>query len=249
MSNNTKLSQPEWYVTCLTERKGELFPLLDLSVVLHALTGLPEEARRPRDLEEARNYRLFAELTSAEMLSTRISGTFKPSEFIHPFENHYSLPGYLDAVVLPYFADAVDTRAAKFTGVTNTQAKAEFLAFVYMYFLLVHPFVDRNGRVARSLLDYYYRRLFSCTGPCPWRIQKPKFATRHEHAVAFQSFFKSIDLPERPELDPYPIPDLLRSPLRRMADHLIEWANSFRDARHDRPRRYHEVMTELFLQN
>ena len=180
------------------------------------------------------------------MLSARINSAFKPPEFIHPFENHYSLPGDLDEIVLPYFADAVDTHAARLADTADAQAKAEILAVVYMYFLLVHPFVDRNGRVARSLLDYYYSRL-ACTGPWLWRVQPPKFATRREHTDAFQAFCKAANLPERPERDPYPIPNLLRSPLRCMADYLIEWAVSFRDARHDRMPHDHKMMATLLV--
>jgi len=98
------------------------------------------------------------------MLSTRISGEFKPPDFIHPFEEYYSLPGYLDVVVLPRFAETVDTRAAQPLAPSDVQGQAELLAFVYIFFLLVHPFVDRNGRVARSLLQSRAARGRSAVG-------------------------------------------------------------------------------------
>ena len=245
MSESKELPLEDPVIACLSARKT-IVPFLDLSVALHSLVGLGERAQ-PRDPEEARNYRLFAELTGSEMLSARVRGSFKPPEFIHPFEEHYTLPGYLDTVVVPYLADAVDARAL---GLNKTRGSAEkeadFLAFIYMFFLLVHPFVDGNGRVARSLLDYYYLRL-SFTGPCPWRILEgqSKFAKRPEHRDAFHAFFITESLPKRAGVDPYPIPDALRAPLRRMADRLIAWAVSFRDERPDGSHSYHKSMANL----
>lgn len=238
-------SEPEWYVSCLAQKEG-LFKFLDLCTALNALIGLEKKSKSPRDLAESRNYRLFEELTGPKMLHARISSSFKPPEFIHPFEKHYSLPGYLDLIVLPYIADTVDAGAGRlFTDATaDSRSRAQFLAFVYMTFLLVHPFVDRNGRVARGLLDYYYNRI-SCRGPRPWLAKHPKFSTRHEHADAFNTFFKVAGLPELQRQDPYPIPDWVRLSLRSMADHLIEWAVAFRDERHAETRSYHEMMTDL----
>jgi len=222
--------------------------VLDLAVAVHALEGLSKDAQAPRDAAEDRNSRLFADLTGeSRMLSTRISGTFKPSDFIHPFEEHYSLPGYLDVVVLPHFAEAVDTRAAQPLAPSDVQGQAELLAFVYMFFLLVHPFVDRNGRVARSLLEYYHARLtFTC--PCYWRTQEPRLVNAREHRAAFRAFFETVGLPRRSALDPYPVPEALRSALQAMADRLVEWAVSFQNRPVDHPLPpYHQAMASLLL--
>lgn len=244
MSDHTEIC----YLECLTDRlaKQELLPVLDLSVAFHALLGLQKQARQPRDMHEIRNYRLFAQMTSPVMLSARISGTFKPSEFIHPFEEYYSLPGYLDTIVLPCFADVVDKRAKELMEPTTTkQQKINFLAFVYMYFLLVHPFIDRNGRVVRMLLDYYNTKL-NCgvNASNTWNKQLPKFSSKCNHRVAFNLFFEVACLPKRQQIDSFPISEQLRISLHRMADCLIEWAISFQDKKPEE-RRYHEIMVEL----
>ncbi len=134
-------------------------PLALLVPLFHRLHRLDdyETSKRPsrlvsdaRDKEEARNLRVLGSLQPENRLA--FAGLlFKPGEFIHPFQGYYSLPGYLDTTVLPYFYRATDTllRGRTFGG------PADFLGFVYMCFLLIHPLPDGNGRVARSLLRYY----------------------------------------------------------------------------------------------
>jgi len=131
MPTSKELPPEDPLILCLAVRET-VVPFLDLSIALHSLVALGGK-RGPRDQEEARNHRLFAELTGPELLSARIRGSFKPPAFIHPFEDHYSLPGYLDAVVIPYLADAVDTQAARLKKVVRRgNDEAMFLAFIYM---------------------------------------------------------------------------------------------------------------------
>src|SRR5690348_8039228 len=153
-----------------------------LIVLFHAASGIaaPNEAVgvfiSPRDKPEARNHRVYSELMpqgDRAYIDAAITGSFKPPDFIHPFEGYYSLPGYLDQRVLTAFFISVDFWVTKHPHPSSEEGK-EFLSFLYMFFLLIHPFVDRNGRVARALLDYYNHKLrINCDAP--WNKEKPKF--------------------------------------------------------------------------
>lgn len=205
--------------------QSERAPLGTLAVLLHAATGIHSEFLTPRDKEEARNYRLYGELMpqgDSKYISAAISGAFKPPEFIHPFERHYSLPGYLDQLVLTALFSAADGRAAQIDSQRASSEGKGLLSFVYMFFLLVHPFVDRNGRVARGLLDYYNAKL-GLNLPAVWH--NPRFKKNPLHKEAFQIFFvDEVNLPPRANLDPYPISTELRLHLARMADYMLHWA-------------------------
>jgi hypothetical protein len=220
-------------------RHIELLPVGLLVPLFHRLhridhyLGLPVAKRlgadvgNPRDAAEARNLRLLRLLLPADNLG--FAGVlFKPTNFIHRFEEHYSLPGYLDEIVLPYFYRATDELAKD-----RRSGKAEeFLAFVYMFFLLIHPLPDGNGRVARSLMEYYNKRLeLHVKEEDRWydTLKDQPF-----HGEAFRAFFCEADLPSLKTLDrsdPYPIPEGLESHLGRMADYLIDWAESVRTQR------------------
>ena len=203
----------------------ERVPLGSLAVLLHTATGLHAEFLKPRDKEEARNYRVYFELMpqgDSKYISAAISGAFKPPQFIHPFERHYSLPGYLDQLVLTAFFSAADGRAAQIDPQRASLEGKGFLSFVYMFFLLVHPFVDRNGRVARGLLDYYNAKL-QLNLPAGWH--NPHFKEHPLHQEAFQIFFvDEVKLPPRTNMDPYPISTELRPHLARMPDYMLYWA-------------------------
>jgi hypothetical protein len=148
--------------------------------------------------------------------------------------------------VLPYFYRATD-ELARNRSVTES---AEFLAFVYMCFLLIHPLPDGNGRVARSLLRYYNGKLKLQVkdGDDDWyeRLKAQPF-----HSKAFEVFFRDLSLPRLKEFgqsDPYPIPRALESHLGRMADCLIDWAESLRHQReHLDRRRYVQIMSQGIL--
>jgi len=213
---------------CLAEKlasKNEPIPLGSLIVLFHVAAGIESNSHilRPRDREEARNYRVYHELVGigeAELTNASISGSFKPPEFVHPFERHYSLPGYLDPPALSMLFSAVDLWAKK--GV-DTEHGRGFLSFLYMFFLLVHPFVDRNGRVARGLLDYYNKKL-DLGVESIWHCAS--FKNGLVHKQAFKRFFENeAKLPPRKDgLDPYPIRPELRLHLGRMADYMVDWA-------------------------
>ena len=87
--------------------------------------------------------------------------------------------------MLPPFYRAVDSIVQSPTRPDGPS----FLAFVYTFFLLVHPLVDSNGRVARSLLDYYNLRLNIQLKPV-WNRKDPKFAEEPFHVAAFHAFFE-----------------------------------------------------------
>ena len=165
---------------------------------------------------EARNTGLLRLLCPHEFLALN-GRVYKPSAFIHPFENRQSLPGYLDAVVLPVFYDTVDSIVWS----NARMADAEFLAFVYMCFLLVHPLVDGNGRVARLLLDYYNARMMFGLEPV-WHHTEPKFSRRPFHAAAFKSFFECAELTSS-TAEPYPINPIGAEDALRMSQYMVEW--------------------------
>jgi hypothetical protein len=202
--------------------QGEPIPLGFLVVLLHAATGIESKSDilQPKDREEARNYRVYSELArmgDSKFVNAAISGAFKPPGFIHPFEKHYSLPGYLDPLVLSMFFSAADSWAH--AGVPQEYGSG-FLSFIYMFFLLVHPFIDRNGRVARGVLDYYNKTLkLNLTS---WHTDV--FKKGNTHKEAFRIFFEEeVNLPPR-KRDPYPITDDLRPHLGCMADYMLDWA-------------------------
>jgi len=208
----------------LASRK-EPIPLGFLIVLLHTATGIDSNSDilHPRDKEEARNYRVYSELVGfgdAKFVNASISGAFKPPDFIHPFEKHYSLPGYLDPLALSMFFSTTDSWAQ--AGVKQEYGKG-FLSFIYMFFLLVHPFIDRNGRVARGLLDYYNKRL-KLNLTSVWYMDDFKKGCAHKDA--FRLFFEDeVKLPPQENLcDPYPISAELRPHLGRMADYMLDWA-------------------------
>ena len=208
-----------WLASQLAQCPG-ILPLARLVPLFHAANCPVANPAMPRDRAEARNLRLLQMLLPANRLD--LAGvTYKPATFIHPFKNHYSLPGYLDQIVLPYFYRAVDGVAKE----QSPRTAAEFLAFIYVFFLLVHPLVDGNGRVARNLLDYYNAKLSLGLKPV-WNQEKPvKFSELPFHKRAFRTFFeKEAELPSVKGRDPYAVLDELRGPVARMADHLVAWA-------------------------
>jgi hypothetical protein len=201
-------------------------PLGSLIVLFHVVAGIQDgsDILSPRDKEETRNYRVYSELAGhgdPSFINAAINGAFKPPGFIHPFERHYSLPGYLDQQVLGMFFSAADGWAN--AGVTPEHGKG-FLSFIYMFFLLIHPFIDRNGRVARGLLEYYNEKLKLNVGPI-WRDRPFKVGIDHKEAFLFFFEFEA-KLPPRKNPDPYPISAELRPHLGRMADYMLAWAAS-----------------------
>jgi hypothetical protein len=61
--------QPEWYAVGLA-KTPPLIPVLELSAALNAVASIAvDRPGEPRDLAEARNHRLFAELTGSDMIS------------------------------------------------------------------------------------------------------------------------------------------------------------------------------------
>lgn len=215
MSNTEECKMFTW----LTSME-EVIPIGSLAVLLHAAIGIRFDVTQPRDLDEARNYRVFSELRGAmnpKFARPDISGSFKPAEFVHPFGSHYSTPGYLDSIVLPRFFAAADEHANKKDIQTNASG---FLAFVYVTFLLVHPFVDGNGRVVRGILNYYNKKLnLGLSGY--WNEHEPKFSNHPVHKSAFHGFFCQSELIPRCNLSLHPIADGLREHLGKMADSLL----------------------------
>jgi hypothetical protein len=206
-----------WLVDVLLQR-SECLSIASLVPLFHAAHCVLSDPTKPRNKSEARNLRVLHELLPDHRLG--IAGTlYKPSPFIHPFGDHYSLPGYLDSLVLPYYRATVD-------GLTKNLPRStgrDFLAFVYTFFLLVHPLVDGNGRVARSLLDYYNAKLSLGLDATVW--QSPQFKERAFHIRAFQAFFvNEAKLRPRQQDDPYPMTHDLKVQVGRMADYMIDWA-------------------------
>jgi hypothetical protein len=217
----------------------ELLPMSTLVPLFHRLHRIkyylefPAAKRpgadtgNPQNPAEARNLRLLGFLSPSNRLG--FSGIlYKPPHFIHPFEQYYSLPGYLDPIVMPHFFRATD-ELSRNGGIDQPE---EFLAFVYMYFLLMHPLPDGNGRVARSLMEYYNKKLgLNVQRELSWYDLLKKQTL---HREGFVEFFRAANLPSLDtfgQSDPFPIPKGLRSHLGRMADCLIDWAESVRTGR------------------
>jgi hypothetical protein len=102
----------------IQDQEKKLYSIGPLIIFLHCANGLLVDWSMPRDKQEARNYRLFQRLSSITdrtLLNAVVNGRLKPQKFIHPFENYYTLPGYLDATVLPCFFQTADHLARGFT--------------------------------------------------------------------------------------------------------------------------------------
>ncbi len=212
----------------------QLLPVGQLSVVFHAIHGLESAWGKTGDLAEQNNYNLFRALNphiSPALVNPIISGSFKPRNFIHRFEQHYSTPGYLDIQVLPHFFKTVDELAHSFVDKKEKDEAEEFLAFVYMYFLICHPFVDGNGRVARSLLDYYNHKLDFMIHDV-WNNSDPKFANEAFHKEAFNMFYCSqAHLISYDYATVVSLPIHVKQELTKLADHLIGWADNVRNSK------------------
>jgi hypothetical protein len=208
-----------------------LLPVISLTSLFHAANHAIRH-NGLRDRAEARNVRVLSSVMPITEL--RFAGTFlKPADFIHPFEDWYTLPGYLDQIVLPHFCNAVDQIADELAKGQCSFPGETFLSFVYTFFLLVHPLAEGNGRVARRLMEYYNRKLDLKVLPI-WRnvVGQIRFSHRPFHRTAFEAFFlKEAKVPRLTQFgqyDPFPIPQALKPHLGMMADYMIYWAESSR---------------------
>jgi hypothetical protein len=206
----------KWLIKQLANLDKDL-PLLDLILFFHAFHDVDAKvgANERRNLAVLRALRPSYDLGFGGMV-------FKPLNFIHKYNEHYSLPGYFDEIVLPRFFRVTDWI------VKNGRQGPDFLAFVYVFFLLVHPLTERNGRVIRSVLDYYRQRWQLDVRDC-WNDPKPqKFEEREFHRKAFDAFFlaecKLPPLREFGRNDPFPIAQEMRPALGQMANYMIDWA-------------------------
>ena len=71
-------------VTTLASQ-AETVPFGSLAVLLHTAVGIASKFSKPRDKDEARNYRIYAELMpsgDSKYTSAAISGAFKPPPFM-----------------------------------------------------------------------------------------------------------------------------------------------------------------------
>jgi hypothetical protein len=233
-------------LTRIVEELVRGYEVLDVALLIpifSAFRGLDDQGLR--DKEEERNLRVLQGLLPENELGFR-GVLYKPAEFIHPFGEHYSLPGYLDVKVLPHFIRATNELAKDCSGSSGS----DLLAFVYMYFLLIHPLPDGNGRTARWLLDYYNKKLrLDLEGT--WKVKEPvKFSEEPLHKEAFRIFFsEEAVLRPRKEFcddDPYPIPAKLKPQLERMAEYMIGWAQSVGSRKETLGERHHvQCMSNL----
>lgn len=225
-----------WLSAEVAERY-ELLGLQTLIPIFHGFHNITKEEAL-RDSQEKRNLQVLRWLLPDNEFG--FAGVlYKPPNFIHKFEAYYSLPGYLDLKVLPCFCRTTNELAKK----QPPLSAPDFLAFVYMFFLLIHPLPECNGRVARSVLDYYNKKL-KLNLKEVWNNRPPiyeKFSEDNRHRVAFKTFFEEAGLPARQRFcddDPFPIPEALKTHLDRMAQYMIEWAESLKNRQEcpgDRP--------------
>jgi len=168
-----------------------ILPIGQLAIFLHTANGLGIKLGESEDKAEKRNRDYFKSINphlDDILIYTIINGRLKPATFIHPFEKYHSVPGYLDYGPLSEFFLTTDHLSQKYKKNVERQNKEEFLAFVYMTFLLIHPFIDYNGRVARNLLDYYNSALAFGIKPV-WNNENPKFSEEPFHKKAFKKLF------------------------------------------------------------
>ena len=207
-----------------------LIPMRDLVLFCHITSGLGYEWGRSSDTDEKMNYKRFNTLNphfDDQLQNAMINASFKPDSFVHRFEDHYTLPGYLDKKVLPFLFSAVDKIAGgKKSGHVNVEGD-KFLSFVYVVFLLIHPFIDGNGRVARNVLDYYNKVLHLGLNDV-WNSkehdQHGKFSNHHFHKKAFKNFYKREKLPQIPSDELYSHSAATKSAHKKMAKRLKKWA-------------------------
>ncbi len=197
----------------------------------HAANGLENQWGKSGDKAEQRNYQMYRAIKphiDPHLIGAIFSGCFKPSGFIHPFEKHYSTPGYIDKQVLPLFFKATDKLTSTYSE-KNKEKKFEFLSFVYITFLIIHPFLDGNGRVARNLLTYYNKKLEFGLDEV-WENTDPKFQKNEFHKKAFAKFFC-----EEAKLTAYDYNEVsslsikAKIELNKMSDYLIHWLNSIKN--------------------
>ncbi len=189
----------------------DLIPMGQLAVFLHALNGLGLKWGCCGDIAEKRNREYYLSLNpqySELLVDAIISGSFKPHNFVHPFESYITTTGALDSQVLPEIFKTVDDFARNHALYEKRHGGAEYLAFIYIFFLAIHPFVDGNGRVARNLLDYYnkrtglklkdvwnhplaeYMRKGKTDRPSNSQRNYPKFDQEDAHKDAFKTFYE-----------------------------------------------------------
>jgi hypothetical protein len=194
MSNNRAKERNSELACCINCRISgweTTIPLGQMMVFLHSLHGLGIDWGNGQDPAEKRN-RAYCEFLQPEfdkeLINAIISSHFKPRNFIHPFERVHMTAGFNDPSVLSAFCRDVDDLAERFRSGKLTQHRTEFLVFIYIIFLIVHPFMDGNGGIARSLLDYYNERLGFCLKPI-WNQRD--FKSMPGHKEAFSAFFTS----------------------------------------------------------
>jgi hypothetical protein len=168
-----------------------LLPIGQLIIFFHATNGLGTIWGQSNDKAEKRNYNFLRSINPSfenSYIQSFVSGSFKPPQFIHPFGSFHTTTGLQDIAILPEYFEAVDEIASSWS--KGSKIKSEvFLAFVYMFLLVIHPFVDGNGRVARNLLDYYNKKLRFNVNPT-WNNKQPKFSDTKFHEEAFNTLYE-----------------------------------------------------------
>jgi len=208
----------------------KILPIGQLCIFLHAANGLENQWGERGDTAEKRNYQMYRAIKphiDPLLIGSIFSGSFKPSKFIHPFEKHYTTPGYIDKKVLPLFFKIVDELAIAYSE-KDVDKKYYFLAFIYMTFLVIHPFLDGNGRVARNLMTYYNKKLEFNLNEV-WENSDPKFKENEFHKTAFEKFF--CDEAQLTSYDFTEVSSLsikIKIELNQMSDYLVNWLSSIK---------------------
>ncbi|MEW5735718.1 MAG: Fic family protein [Thermodesulfobacteriota bacterium] len=169
-------------------------PVGQLAIFFHVASGLGYDWLSSCLPKEAANVATFLSLRTGiqeGLIDLELLGQTKPDAFIHSFDRFFTLSGASVRVVLPIYFSAVDSVAEKLKNSNKLRSRisAPFLAAVYLGFLIMHPFVDGNGRVIRAVVQYFNDSLKLGFVNSPWYDQAFGFRSCRHHKRAFAILF------------------------------------------------------------
>lgn len=93
-------------------------------------------------------------------------------------------------------ADALDTEMAKLIDYINSDSKVDLLikaGIVHLWFVIIHPFEDGNGRIARALTDMLLARSEDSSSRF--------YSMSSQIKKARKGYYKALEITQQPSLD------------------------------------------------